>query len=500
MAFNSINFLIFFPIVVLMYFLIPQKIRTFWLLVCSYYFYGSWNPKYLLLILLITGITWVGGIAIGKMGKADSEGNRVVGKRICLALCLASAFLILAVFKYYGFFARNFQLLFSKVGIAADFPVLDVILPVGISFYTFQAAGYIIDVYRGTVEPERSFLHYALFISFFPQLVAGPIERSKNLLGQLHEEHHYDEERVIRGLLLMGWGFFKKMVIADRAAILVTAVYDHYMDYTGMQIAIATMVFAVQIYCDFSGYSDIAIGAAQVMGFRLMENFHAPYFAKSVSEFWRRWHISLSTWFRDYVYIPLGGNRKGKWRKYLNLMVTFCVSGLWHGASWNFVVWGGLNGIYQVIGGLTEKFRDKAKKLLHVNTQCFSYRLFQGILTFGLVDFAWLFFRASGCQAALHMIRHAMETPGWFSMLNPESVLGINTLALDEKDFLVLVVAILVLAVVDALKGKVHFRDWLLRQNLVFRFVAYYAIIFTVVIFGIYGPGFDAASFIYFQF
>lgn len=498
MTFNSINFILFFPIVVLIYFLIPQRTKNIWLLVCSYYFYMSWNPKYVVLIALSTVITWLGGGIIGTLNESGLDSKRK--QKLYLVLCIASNLLILGFFKYYIFLSGNLIRLLSRMGIGIQIPAFDVLLPVGISFYTFQALGYIIDVYRGSIKPERNLLQYALFISFFPQLVAGPIERSKNLIRQIHEPHYFDEERVARGLLLMAWGFFKKLVIADRAALLVTAVYSAYTNYTGLQIAVATAFFAVQIYCDFSGYSDIAIGAAQVMGFTLMENFHSPYFAKSVSEFWHRWHISLSTWFRDYLYIPLGGNRMGKWKKYRNLMITFCVSGLWHGASWNYVAWGALNGFYQVIGDFTKGFRDGVQKFLHINTRCWSYNFFQGMITFVLIDFSWLFFRANGLKTALGMLRHMFGTPAPFSMLDCNTALGIATLSLSEKDFYVLLTAIALLAAVDSLKDRICFRTALLRQNLVFRYTFYYCIIFVILILGIYGPEFDASTFIYFQF
>ena len=499
-TFNSIHFLIFFPVVVLIYFLIPQKIKWIWLLISSYYFYMSWNPKYVVLIAFSTVITWLGGRGIEKIEQLKSIEKKAMWKKVCLWSCLLSNLAILGFFKYYHFFADNISRLFGRLGVEVSIPVIDVLLPVGISFYTFQALGYLIDVYRGTIKAEKNLFRYALFVSFFPQLVAGPIERSGNLIQQLHEPHYFDEERVVRGLLMMGWGFFKKLVIADRAALLVTGVYDNFTDYTGLQIIFATIVFAVQIYCDFSGYSDIAVGAAQVMDFKLMENFHNPYFSRSVSEFWRRWHVSLSTWFRDYVYIPLGGNRHGKQMKYRNLLITFGLSGLWHGASWNYVVWGVLNGFYQIVGDFTLKFRQKLRNVLHINTECWSYSFFQGILTFALIDFSWLFFRAVSLKQALLMILHTIRNFGPISMLDTSRILGIQTLILDEKDFYVLLIAVLILIVVDRLKEKVQLRTFILKQNLVFRYLVYYMIIFTVLIFGIYGPEFDASSFIYFQF
>lgn len=498
MTFNSIEFLIFFPVVVLVYFLIPQKIKWIWLLIASYYFYMSWNPRYAILIIISTLLTWGAGRIMGWLDKKRIR--RLYWKKVTLIICLASNLGILMFFKYYNFFANNVNALLGRIGIGYQTPVVDVLLPVGISFYTFQALGYIIDVYRKNIRPEKNLLKYALFVSFFPQLVAGPIERSKNLIRQIHKEHFFDGERVTSGLLMMAWGFFKKLVIADRTAILVSGVYDNYTNYYGLQIVVATMFFALQIYCDFSGYSDIAVGAAQVMGFDLMENFKSPYFAKSVSEFWRRWHISLTTWFRDYLYIPLGGNRRGKWIKFRNILITFGLSGLWHGASWHYVIWGLLNGCYQVMGELTFGIRQKLKKLFRINVSCWSYRVFQGFLTFVLVDFAWLFFRAASLKTAFTMILHSIRNWGMFSMWDTSNVLGIYTFTLDEKEFYILLLALIVLIVADTIKGKVPLRTLLLKQNLVFRYAVYYAILFGLLIFSIYGPEFDASTFIYFQF
>lgn len=493
MIFNSVHFLIFFPIVVCLYFVIPQKVRYIWLLVCSYYFYMSWNVKYVILIAASTLITWAGGLLIERAAQQKV-------RKLCLAAVLASNLGILFFFKYFDFFLENVNRVLVRLNMQALETPFDVLLPVGISFYTFQALGYTIDVYRKDIKPEKNLLRYALFVSFFPQLVAGPIERSKNLLGQMHEVHFFDGERVKNGVLLMLWGFFQKVVIADRIALCVTNVYDNYTDYTGLQIAMATALFAVQIYCDFAGYSDIAVGAAQVMGFRLMQNFRAPYFSESVAEFWRRWHISLSSWLRDYIYIPLGGSRCGQLRKYVNVMVTFLVSGLWHGASWNYVVWGGLNGFYQVIGDKTASIRRSIQKKCKVNTECLSYRLFRMLVTFLLVDFAWLFFRAESMKTALRMIWHGIHTIGPFSWIDINCVLGITTLGMDEKDFYVMLIAILILLIADVIRIRYSVRNELAKQNVIFRWAVYYAALFTILIFGIYGAEFDASSFIYFQF
>ena len=494
MTFNSISFLFFFPAVVLCYYLLPHRYRWIWLLVSSYYFYMSWNPKYVLLIAFSTAVTWAGG----QMIEARRGSLRTV--RLILAVCILANLAILGFFKYFNFFSQNVNALMAAMHLQIRTPSVDVLLPVGISFYTFQALGYLIDVYRGDISPEPNLARYALFVSFFPQLVAGPIERSGNLLGQLRERHSFEPGQVMRGLLTMAWGFFKKLVIADRAAILVTAVFDQYTDYTGAQIALAVVLFAFQIYCDFSGYSDIAVGAAQVMGFSLMKNFDRPYFARSTAQFWRRWHISLTTWFRDYVYIPLGGNRRGTLKKHINILITFLLSGLWHGASWNFVVWGLLNGIWQVAGEMTSGIRRSVRKALHVREEGFFHHMVQTVTTFLLVDFAWLFFRASGLREALRMIRHGVTHFAPLSVFSTESGIGLNTMALDAPDFLVLLAALAVLLIGDLVSIKRDMIGMILRQKIAARFLIYYLILLILLIFGIYGPAFDASSFIYFQF
>lgn len=491
MNFNSSDFLIFFPIVTILYFIIPLRVKRYWLLIASYYFYMSWNPKYAVLIFTSTLVTWCGALLIDKMQNH---------KRILLFLSIAVNLFILFFFKYFGFITNNLVTLFLNIGITINAPEFDVILPVGISFYTFQALGYTIDVYRGDTKVEKNFFIYALFVSFFPQLVAGPIERSKNLLSQMHEKHYFDSDRVVRGLILMGFGFFKKIVIADRIAVLVTSVYDGYTTHTGIHIIMATILFAFQIYCDFSGYSDIAIGAAKVMGFNLMKNFDTPYFSKSVAEFWRRWHISLSTWFRDYVYIPLGGNRKGVLMKYRNLLMTFCLSGLWHGASWNFVMWGGLNGLFQVIGDITKEARRKTIELFKFKTDCWSWRFLQCIITFVLIDFAWLFFRANGARHAISLIKHTINNMGFSQIFNIGSFFGREMLGLDYKDIIVMCLGLLLLLIIDVAKDKLDITSWIFNQNLWFRFLVYYIGIFIILIFGYYGPEFDSSSFMYFQF
>lgn len=336
MLFNSYTFMLFFPVVLLVYFIIPKKTRYIWLLISSYFFYMCWSVKYILLIFVSTAITWVSGLLM--------QGRTTKIKRRVLFFSLLSNLGILAFFKYFDFMIENLNSIVQRIGIGTLSNPFNLILPVGISFYTFQALSYTIDIYRNEIEPEKNFFRYALFVSFFPQLVAGPIERSKKLLKQIDNLENlklWDYSRITHGAGTMLWGYFLKMVVADRLAILVDTVWDSYWQYGSCELILAMVFFSIQIYCDFNSYSTIAVGAAEIMGVDLMENFDTPYLSRSIKEFWRKWHISLSTWFRDYVYIPLGGNRCSALRKSFNLMVTFLISGLWHGADWTYILWGG---------------------------------------------------------------------------------------------------------------------------------------------------------------
>ena len=399
---------------------------------------------------------------------------------------------ILCVFKYANFFLANISRLTSAVGIGVIDRRLDLLLPVGISFYTFQALGYIIDVYRGEVKAEKSLLRYALFVSFFPQLVAGPIERSKNLLRQMQgiaSIEVWNFERVRDGFFLMVWGLFQKMVIADRASLLVDKVVNHYEKYGFFELSVAVILFAFQIYCDFGGYTNIARGAAKVMGFSLTNNFRQPYLARSVKDFWRRWHISLTSWFTDYLYIPLGGNRKGRLRKYMNILLVFGISGLWHGASWNFVAWGLLHAIY-LIGA---EGKDALLQKVGISMpESFSKRVRETVLTFVLVDFAWIFFMSNSFMQACRIIRQMTSA---FKLSK-----GMN-FGLDTKDWIVLMLGILVLFIVDYLHEKGYSLFVLVRhQELWYRWVLYLGVIWGTIMLGIYGVGYDDNSFIYFQF
>lgn len=380
MLFNSLQFLVFFPLVVVLYWVLPHRLRNTMLLIASYYFYMNWQPIYALLILLSSVTTWSCGLMMSR-----DNGN----KGLWLTTCLVLNFGILFLYKYMGFVSTSVHDAFEALGIAISVPEFTLLLPVGISFYTFQAVGYTIDVYRGDLKPERNFLTYALFVSFFPQLVAGPIERAKNLLPQFHSIHHLNGHDILEGLKLMTWGFFMKLCIAESVAPYVNAVYNNIEMHNGVSIWLATFFFTFQIFCDFGGYSLIAIGTARCMSFTLMQNFRQPYLARDVKDFWRRWHVSLSTWFGDYVYKPLGGNRCSTLRHQRNLFITFLVSGLWHGANWTFVAWGAYHGLLQVLLTLKRKFMPGKLRLRRLGIV-----LAMGV-TFVLSMIGWVLFRAN---------------------------------------------------------------------------------------------------------
>lgn len=423
--------------------------------------------------------------------------NQSDKKKIFVGLSFALNLSVLFLFKYFDFAIDNINVILAKCNLELLTPGFDLLLPVGISFYIFQALSYTMDVYRKEIYVERNFLKYALFVSFFPQLVAGPIERSKNLLEQIGREHGFSYENFRQRLLWMLWGYFQKIVIADRIAFLVDTVYGDVYQYQGGYYLLASVLFAVQIYCDFSGYSLIAVGAAKVMGFQLMENFDCPYFAQSVAEFWRRWHISLTSWFRDYLYIPLGGNRKGTIRKYINILIVFLVSGLWHGAQWTYVVWGGLNGLFQVIGSFLLPLRKRVAEALQVKEDSIGHHVLKTMATFVMVDFTWIFFRAESVHDALHMIKSIL------TIYNPWIFMdgSIYKLGLSQKQFHLVLFSIAILFVADWLKYRnIKILDKILEQNIWCRWTVYLTGILFVLIFGIWGNTYDAQAFVYFQF
>lgn len=499
MLFNSYQFLLFFPIVILVYFVMPKRFRYIWLLLASYYFYMGWNAKYVLLLFASTTITYISGILMDMIKKREriSDKRKEVLKKTVVGVSFSVNLAILFFFKYFDFAVVNFNRILGFMHIELLNPQFDVLLPVGISFYIFQALSYTMDVYRNEIEAEKNFLRYALFVSFFPQLVAGPIERSKNLLQQLREKHEFDFRKMTEGFLLMVWGFFLKLVIADRIAIFVDTVYNSEVMYDGIYFFIASMLFAIQIYCDFAGYSTIAVGTAMIMGYRLMENFECPYFAVTVSEFWRRWHISLSSWFRDYLYIPLGGNRKGKLRKYINTMIVFLVSGLWHGASWSYVIWGGLNGFYQVMGSVCSPIKKCfARKFPRID-KSFGMKLMRIMITFVLVDITWIFFRAENLKQAKSVLFRILD------MNNPELLANGSffDMGLNRQNFVILLIAVIVLFLVDLAKYRgIRVREVILNCNIFCRWGILLLLIMSILIFGIWGSGYQETNFIYFQF
>lgn len=480
MLFNSIDFAFFFIIVTTLYFILPHRFRWFLLLAASCYFYMAFVPVYILILAFTIIIDYFAGIFLEQI----KEKKR---KRVFLIASLIANIGVLAVFKYYNFINFNIELLLSGIGYKDPLPYLSILLPIGLSFHTFQAMSYTIEVYRGNQRAERHFGIYALYVMFYPQLVAGPIERPQNLLYQFYEKHSFNYVRVTNGLKLIAWGLFKKVVIADRLAILVDDVYSDPHKYNGTVHLMAIVFFSFQIFCDFSGYSDMAIGAADVMGFKFMQNFNKPYHSKSISEFWTRWHISLSSWFKDYLYIPLGGNRVAVPRWYFNLLVVFLLSGLWHGANWTFVLWGALHWFYIVFAATTKKMRHGIASAIGITKYAWLNNALQIVTTFVLVSIAWVFFRAAHLQDAIYILKHAANGLGHISF---------NELPISKLQFVLSIAGIALLEVVHIVQQKVNIREWLTRRPVILRWSVYYATILTIVFLGIH----ESRQFIYFQF
>jgi alginate O-acetyltransferase complex protein AlgI len=484
MLFNSLQFLFFFICVTSLFFVLPQRGRWAWLLAASCYFYMAFVPIYIFILGFTICVDFVAGILIEK-----SIGST---RRKFLICSLLANIGVLSIFKYYNFLNNVFAHLLTGLGLADPLPYLSVLLPIGLSFHTFQAMSYTLEVYRGKQKAERHFGIFALYVMFYPQLVAGPIERPQNLLPQFREHLVFDYDRVVDGLKLMAWGLFKKVVIADRLAGVVDHVYDNPELGNGPSFMIATLFFGFQIFCDFSGYSDMAIGAARVMGFRLMRNFDRPYQACSISEFWHRWHISLSTWFRDYLYIPLGGNRVSIPRWYLNLFIVFLLSGLWHGANWTFVVWGALHGFYFIFGAITRQARQRLRARLGLG----ELSRVRTLITFALVSVAWVFFRAANLHTALYILRRMVADLPLFLQwaARPQSIsldLGIRNGGLS-----LCVAVILLLELVHALQNRVNLSAWVRQRPILQRWAVYYTGLAAIIILGV----FEHRQFIYFQF
>ncbi|MBO5095071.1 MAG: MBOAT family protein [Lachnospiraceae bacterium] len=516
MTFNSYQFFIFLPLVLLFYFIIPGKWRTAWLLLVSYLFYFRFHPKYVFVLLAVTAVSYAAGLRMEKTteesrasreeGLAEGGGKRRMEeaarkKRIALWTGVGISLAVLVIFKYTDFILENIN---GVLGLAGREPVslpFSLVMPVGISYFTFQIISYLSDIYYGKASAEKNFLVYALYVSFFPKIISGPIERAEDFLVQIRDCRNWklwDGGRVRDGLVLMMWGYFEKLVIADRLAILTEKVFGDYASYGSVELFIAAAAFYIQLYTDFDGCINMARGMAKVMGFTLAENFNAPFFAKNIRDYWSRWHISLSLWLRDYIYIPLGGNRRGTFCKYRNLLLTFLVSGIWHGAAWNYVFWGLLHGIYEVLGLAAAPFIEKINNKLHTRTQTFSYRLMQTVKCWLLVCFAYIFFKVPTAADGLRYLKRMLTK--W----NPWALFdgSLYTLGISEKYFHFLIWAVILLLLVDWLKYKKHMEidEWLGTQCIWFRFAAMLGCIMAVIIFGAYGPAYEAGNFIYFQF
>lgn len=497
MQFNSIEFAIFFLAVLTIYFIVPKKARKVWLLLASYIFYMNWNAVYSLLMLFSTVSTYICGLIIEKI---DSKSKGDI-RKIILTLGILINILILILFKYQSFILTIINDILRNFTIAPLTISLNLLLPVGISFYTFQALGYLIDVYRDDIKAEKNFITYALFVSFFPQLVAGPIERSKNMLKQINNIEQinvWNYDRIRSGFIITVWGYFIKMVIADRLAIIVDMVFDNYLVLGSTELIFGAIAFSLQIYCDFFSYSILAKGISKIIGIDLMDNFNNPYFASNIKDFWARWHISLSSWFKDYLYIPLGGNRKGKFRKYLNLFIVFLVSGIWHGANYTYVFWGMLHGFWQIIHNITQKPINGLLKKMNVNEKCFSWKFLQSSITFVFVTLAWIFFRAKSISAAFVYIKRIFLKPTPWKLFNGELL----NLGLDGIEFNILIISLLVFLVISIIhyKKNIDIDTMLMSQNLWFEWLVLIILISSIFVFGEYGTKYDLRQFVYFQF
>ena len=474
MLFNSLSYAIFLPLVFITYWLLPNKYRWVLLLIASYYFYMSWNAKYVFLIFITTFTSYLCAILIEK----NREHKKLI-LIITLLVCLG----ILFVFKYFNFFFESINYL---LGNKLHSISLNLLLPVGISFYTFQTLSYCIDVYRGNIKAEKHFGYYATFVSFFPQLVAGPIERPDNLLPQLRKEKEFDYNKAVYGLKLMAVGFFKKIVVADNLAYYVDMVYNDLSYYQGFALVLAAFFFTIQIYCDFSGYSDIAKGSAKLLNIDLMDNFKTPYFSTTIKEFWSRWHISLSSWFKDYVYIPLGGNRCSRLRHYFNLLATFLVSGLWHGANITFVIWGGIHGLLQIL-----------EDIFHIkkNTKTYLFSWFiRVILVFMLMSITWVFFRASNLHDALYIFRHMFDG---ITNLRSYIVSGLYSFGVKAPYLLTMLAIYLIpLFIIDYINVKYDALTILNNKPIAIRYLAYFVLLLMILLLHYVGE----VNFIYFQF
>ncbi len=490
MLFNSWEFILFFPIVSVLYFIIPRVLKNFWLLIASYYFYMSWNPVYALLMMFSTVVTFFSGRVIQKS-------DTILRKKTIVALSFTINLGILFFFKYANFLIGNINFLFKSASINQTIIPLNVILPVGISFYTFQALSYTVDTYKNNIAAEKSFINYALFVSFFPQLVAGPIEKSRDLLPQLSRFSKFDVERCKSGLYLILWGFFQKLFISNKLAVIVDNVYNNYKQFSGFHFWIASFAFAIQIYTDFSAYTDIATGCARILGFDLSRNFLRPYFSKSIAEFWRRWHITLGAWFKEYVYFPLGGSRVSKKKMYRNILIVFLLSGLWHGASWTFVIWGFIHAFYQIIGDFLKPIRIKITKLLKVDVKSTYFKVWQVTIVFILVTISWVFFRAKSLIQAKYIIKRMF-------LIDLRALFDIDlffkAIKYSSNALLFVMINVMILLIVSLLRRNKSINKLISSQHFLVRYSFYIILMTALVFYWVSGQSLVNTTFIYFQF
>lgn len=475
MLFNSLSFAIFFPVIFCIYWLLNKKlkIQNIALLLASYYFYACWDWRFLFLLMFSTLLDYYTGI------KMEDDIKR---KKIWFWLSVIINLGFLGVFKYYNFFINSFAEILAVMGFKVHYATLSIILPVGISFYTFHGLSYVIDIYKCRIKAERNFIDYGLFVSFFPLLVAGPIERATHLLPQIKIRREFNYDNTVNGLRQILWGLFKKIVIADQCAIYVNEIFSQHEGLYGSTLAIGAILFAFQIYGDFSGYSDIALGTARMMGFDLLKNFNYPYFSRSIAEFWRRWHISLSTWFRDYLYIPLGGSKGGNWGRIRNTFIIFIISGFWHGANWTFIVWGFLNALF-IMPSIIFKTNRNNLNIVAENSLFPSLKeVVMMVITFGLTVFAWIFFRADNVWEALRYIRRICS----YSLFKAPQ---------KEVSWLFFIIFLFITVEWFGRKDNYAIEKIYLNQNRFVRWVFYYALIAVII----YFSG-EEQAFIYFQF
>lgn len=482
MSFNSLPYLIFIICVCVLHYIFKPKYRNAILLAASYFFYMYIDPRYAVFLLFSTAASY----AFARIMEQDDEKRRKFWLIIGIVISLGLLFAV----KYLSFLNESISSLLSVFHLSA-LPRINLIIPIGISFYSFTVTGYLIDVYRKKNQAERNFIDYALFVSFFPQLLSGPIERASNMLVQYKAPRAFNFDNLKAGLLRFLWGLFKKMVIADQLAIIVNSAYSSLAERSSLYILIAVVAYSLQIYVDFSAYSDMAIGSARLLGLNLMDNFDSPYLSSSVKGFWRRWHISLTSWFKDYLYIPLGGSRCSKSRHLLNIFIVFAVSGLWHGASLTFLIWGILNGMYLIIGQLLHPINNKLTRLLKIGEKNKIFNFLKGIFTFVLITFSWIFFRSEDMNQAILVIRSLFTNGG--------TNITLNLLKIDAYSMVTLGVSLLVLVLVDVLARK---KDLLtvINRKLWLIYGICFVLIAVTILFGVYGPGYDPLDFVYFKF